>query len=130
MSNIKYTIDTDFKGIAGVKAFHAANTIVRSLYHMAIIFPNKDFFEAVDFFDLLPDEEKRKYIKIGISDGALLNEDEIYSLLIFAKDQNGVPIGKEIIKNLTPFEINEIILEVICEIFKKKVFFCQMSKSN
>lgn len=126
MSN--YKIDTEFKGIAGVKAYHSALTFVRSIYYLPMICPERDYHKAVEWFDLLEEKEKRKALKVAIEDGAMLSEEEIYSLLFFARDENNVPIGKETIKNLTPFEINDIILDVACEIFKKKVFFYQMSK--
>jgi hypothetical protein len=124
----KFTIDTEFRGIAGARAYHAALTFVRSIYYLPMICPERDYFKAVDWFDLLPEEEKRKILKIAIDDGAMLNEDEIYSILSFAKDINGVPLGKETIKNLEAFEINEVLLDVSCEIFKKKVFFYQTNK--
>jgi len=124
----KFTIDSEFRGIAGARAYHAALTFVRSIYYLPMICPERDYFKAVDWFDTLEDEEKRKILKVAIDDGAMLNEEEIHAMLIFAKDQNGVPFGKESVKNLTAFEINEALLDVACEIFKKKVFFCQTSK--
>ena len=76
-----------------------------------------------------PDEAtKRKMLKLAVNDGVMLEEKEIESLLIFAKDQNNIPCGKEIIKNLTAFEINDLILDVVCEIFKQKVFFYRKNK--
>ena len=124
----KYTIDTEFRGITGAKAYHAALTFVRSIYYLPIICPERDYFKLVDWFDGLDDEMKRKLLKVAIDDGAINNDDEIYSLLSFAKDQNSIPFGKESINNLTPFEIKDIILDVACEIFKKKVFFYQTNK--
>ena len=124
----KFTIDTEFRGIAGARAYHAALTFVRSIYYLPMICPERDYFKAVDWFDALSDEDKRKMLKVAIDDGAMLSDEEIYALLGFAKDANGVPLGKEVVKNLSPFDINEALLDVSCEIFKKKVFFCQMSK--
>jgi len=126
MSN--FQIDSEFRGIAGARAYHAALTFVRSIYYLPMICPERDYFKAVDWFDLLEEEEKRKVLKVAVDDGAMLSEDEIYSLLYFAKDKNGVRLGKETIKSMEAFEINEAILEVACEIFKKKLFFCQMSR--
>lgn len=124
----KYKIDTEFRGINGARAYHAALTLVRSIYYLPMICPERDYFKAVDWFDMLPDDDKRKMLKVAIDDGAMLSEEEIYSILIFAKDKNGVPLGKEVIKNLSAFEINEALLDVSCEIFKKKVFFYQTNK--
>jgi hypothetical protein len=124
----KYTIDSEFKGIAGVKAYHAVLTFVRSLYYLPMICTERDYFKAIEWFDLLSDEEKRKVLKIAIDDGAMLTDEEIHSVLIFAKDQNNVSFGKESVKSLNAFEINEILLDVACEIFKKKVFFYQTNK--
>ena len=124
----KFIVDTEFRGIMGARAYHAALTFVRSIYYLPMICPERDYFKAVDWFDLLTDEEKRKVLKVAIDDGAMLSDDEIYALLGFAKDINGVPLGKETIKNLLPFEINEALLDVACEIFKKKVFFYQVNK--
>tara|TARA_R110000787_G_scaffold130064_2_gene241988 strand:- start:670 stop:1056 length:387 start_codon:yes stop_codon:yes gene_type:complete len=124
----KYIIEKEFKGIKGVAAYHAALTFVRSIYYLPMICPERDYFKAVEWFDGLPEDKKRKMLKVAIDDGAQLEEDEIFSLLHFAKDSNGVPVGKESINNLDAFEIQEIILEVACEIFKAKVFFCQTTK--
>ena len=124
----KFIIDTEFRGINGVRAYHAALTFVRSIYYLPMICPERDYSKAHDWFDLLSDEDKRKFLKIAIQDGAMLSEEEIYSLLSFAKDENGIPVKKEVIKHLQAFEITEILLDVACEIFKKKVFFYQTNK--
>lgn len=124
----KFQIDTEFKGIAGARAYHSAQIFVRSLYYLPMICTERDYYKAVDWFDLLPDEEKRKVLKIAIDDGAMLKEEEIQAILVFAKDQNGISFGKETIQNLTPFEIKDALLEVCLEIFKKKVFFYQMNR--
>ncbi len=124
----KFTIDTEFRGIAGARAYHAALTFVRSIYYLPMICPERDYFKAVDWFDMLSDEDKRKMLKVAIDDGAMLSEDEIHALLLFAKDQNNVPLGKESVKQLSAFEISEVLLDVACEIFKKKVFFYQTNK--
>lgn len=126
MSN--FQIDSEFRGIAGARAYHAALTFVRSIYYLPMICPERDYFKAVDWFDLLPEEEKRKVLKVAIDDGAMLSEEEIYALLHFAKDKNGVRLGKETIKGMEAFAINDALLEVACEIFKKKLFFCQTNK--
>jgi len=126
MSN--FSIDTEFRGINGAKAYHAALTFVRSIYYLPMICPERDYFKSHEWFDGLEDEEKRKVLKVAIQDGAMLSDEEIYALLSFAKDKNGIQIGKEIVKHLSPFEINDILLDVVCEIFKKKVFFYQTSR--
>jgi len=126
MSN--YTIDTEFRGINGARAYHAALTFVRSIYYLPMICPERDYFKAVDWFDGLQDDEKRKMLKVAIDDGAMLSEEEIHAILLFAKDKNGVSLRKEVVKNLSAFEINEALLDVSCEIFKKKVFFYQTNK--
>lgn len=81
-----------------------------------------------DWFDELPEDEKRKYLRLAVHDGAMMEEHEIEALLLFAKDQNGVPIVKESIKNLNPFEIHEALLDVACEIFKVRLFFYHKNK--
>jgi len=124
----RFKVNPEFRGINGARAYHAALTLIRSLWHIPFATPHSDFYQMTDWFDLLPDEEKRKYLKLAVHDGAMLEEHEIESLLGFALDQNEIPIGKETIKNLNPFEIHEAILDVACEIFKKKVFFYQTNK--
>ena len=124
----KYKIDTEFRGITGAKAYHAALTFVRSLYYMPMICLERDYFKAVEWFETLDEDQRRKVLKVAIDDGAMLEDDEIHALLFFARDQNDVHLGKESINGLEAFEISEVILDVCCEIFKKKVFFCQMSK--
>lgn len=126
----KFTVDTSFKGINGARAYHAALTLHRSLWHIPFAVPKHitDFFQMSEWFDLLEEEEKRKILRLAVHDGAMLEEHEVEALLLFAKDQNGVPIGKETIKSLNPFEIHEAILDVACEIFKTRLFFYQTSK--
>ena len=126
MSN--FTIDTEFRGIKSVNAYHAALTFVRSIYYLPMICPERDYFKAHEWFDGLEDEEKRKLLKVAIEDGAMLSDEEMYALLSFEKDKNGIQIGKEIVKYLLPFEINDILLDVVCEILKQKVFFYQTSR--
>ena len=126
MSN--FTVDTEFRGINGAKAYHAALTFVRSIYYLPMICPERDYFKAIDWFDELSDEDKRKMLKVAIDDGALLSDEEIYALLACAKDSNGIKLGKEAVKHLSAFEISEALLDVACEIFKKKVFFYRNRK--
>jgi hypothetical protein len=129
----KFEIEKEFKGIDGVKAYHSALTLVRSLYYIpkeleGIIIFHDTYEKMVKWFDELDDENKRKFLKIAVEDGAVLELKEIESLFKFAKDENGVPLGKENINNLNAFEINDLILEIACEIIKSKVFFYQMNK--
>jgi len=125
----KFTItEKEFRGINGVRAFHSALALRRSLYYIPKDVHHETFLELSNWFDKLDDENKRKYLKLAIEDGAWLEEKEIEALLKFAKDENGVPICKENIENLKPFEIDDLTLEVACEILKAKVFFYQMNK--
>jgi len=124
----KYIIDTEFKGIKGAKAYHSALSLVRSLWYIPKDVDHKTFKEMSDWFDSLNDEERRKYLKLAVEDGAKLEDKEIAEMLAFASDSNGIPICKENINNLSPFEIHDLILDVACNIFKSKVFFYQTSK--
>lgn len=124
----RFQVDTDFRGINGARAYHAALTLLRSLWHIPFATPHTDFYKMSDWFDELPEDEKRKYLRLAVHDGAMMEEHEIEALLLFAKDQNGVPIVKESIKNLNPFEIHEALLDVACEIFKVRLFFYHKNK--
>lgn len=124
----KFKIDTEFRGIAGARAYHSALALVRSLWYIPKDVDHATFKEMSDWFDMLDYDNKRKYLKLAVEDGAMLEDKEIEALLKFARDENGVPICKENIENLTPFEIHELILEVSWEILKAKVFFCQTNK--
>lgn len=125
----KFTItEKEFKGIAGAKAYHSALALIRSLWYIPKDIDHDSFVEMSNWFDKLDDENKRKYLKLAVEDGAMLQPEEIESLLKFAKDENGVPICKENIENLTGFEIHDLILNVSCEILKSKVFFYQTNK--
>lgn len=125
MSN--FVVDPNFRGIQGARAYHAALTLVRSFYYLPT---NKitNFAEMCGWFDTLEKEKRREVLHEAIHHGAMLEADEIEALLCFAKDKNGIPIKKESIKNFTPFEINEALLEVSSEIFEQKLFFCQTNK--
>jgi hypothetical protein len=123
----KFTIDTEFKGIAGARAYHSANTLLRSFYYL----PSNsrlDFKEMCDWFDESSDEIKLQVLTDAVHHGAMLEDYEVQSLLIFAKDKNNISMTKEVIGSLDPFTIHEALIEVSLEIFKKKVFFYQTSK--
>lgn len=123
----KFIIDTEFRGIAGARAYHAANTLLRSFYYLPSN-PRTDFKEMCDWFDMLDDEKKSEVLLDAVNHGAMLEDYEVHALLIFAKDQNGVPLSKEVVAGLDPFTIHEALHQVSCEIFKKKVFFYQTTK--
>ena len=124
----KFEIDKEFKGIEGAKAYHSALALIRSLWYIPKGIDHSTYKEMSDWFDCLNDEEKRKYLKLAVEDGAMLQEEEIQALFKFAKDENGVPFGKENINNLTAYEIHDLTLEVALEILKQKVFFYQTNK--
>ena len=124
----KFEIDTEFNGLKGAKAYHSALSLVRSLWYIPKDVDHQTFEEMTGWFDQLNEDEKRKYLKLALEDGAELTDQEKQSLLFFAKDQNGIPFGKENIENLTCFEIYDTIIDVACNIFKVKVFFYQTNK--
>jgi len=65
-----FIIDSEFRGIKGARAYHAALTLIRSIYYLPMICPERDYFKAHDWFDALSDEDKRKILKVAIEDGA------------------------------------------------------------
>ena len=68
----------------------------------------------VDFLASFKDktlEERREILKLAANITPIADDDYL-KILSFAKDQNGVPIGRENIRNMTAQEILAAVVEV------------------
>lgn len=111
---------SEIKGHAGFRAFQAFHTLLLGLKMLpAYLHETYEEFYEQGFKDK-SDEEKAKFLREALL-FVKLEEDEIESLVSFAKDINGVPYGKSNIKNLKPDELSEILVAVLSEIGRIKI---------
>ena len=121
---------SELKGYNSYRAFCAYNQLLMGLkmipeYKMLSF---EEFFSMLDAIESL--EDKRKILtKAAML--VQLEEEELQAMLSFCKDKNGVPYGKENMKNLTPAQQIEAIVSVALEYAKIKVsFVTETEKKN
>lgn len=123
-----------YTGIDGLRAYKVMATLVRSLFFIAEVVaecakatqtkPEDMTFEVfLGWFDSLESDRKRGLFKLSVIHGALLDPDEIFSLLKYRKDKNGVSISKTNIGNLSVKEIADSITDVCMELSEETIFF-------
>ena len=116
--NIKVAELKGYKSLRALNAFSALVLGVKMLpAYMAESY--EDFLSRVH----LMDEEGREKIFKEAAHFVKLEEEEIEALLAFALDPNGVPFGRENMKNLGPDKIVDIIVAVSLEIARMKIDF-------
>ena len=86
------------------------------------------FGQGGRFVDFLADfknktiEERREILTLAANITPVADEDYL-KILSFAKDANGVPIGRENIRNLTAQEILAAVVEVALAFSETELFF-------
>jgi hypothetical protein len=117
------------KGIRSLKALNVFHTLMLGLKMLPMYAGQsyEDFFLKVE---AMPENDREKLIREAVL-FVDLKEDEVEAMLRFCADANGVPFGPENIKNLSPSDIHEAIVQVSCEISKIKVnFITEDEKKN
>lgn len=123
-----------YTGIDGLRAYKVMSTLVRSLYFIAEVVaecakatqtkPEDMTFEVfLGWFDNLDSDRKRGLFKLSVIHGAVLDPDEVFSLLKYRKDKNGIAISKTNINNLSVKEIADNITDVCMDLSEETVFF-------
>lgn len=123
-----------YTGIDGLRAYKVMASLVRSLYFLAEITsecakttqtkPEDMSFEIFfRWFDSLDKDRKRSLFKLSVIHGITLDQDELFALLKYTKDKNGIAISKANISNLSVKEIADNITDVCMELSEENVFF-------
>lgn len=123
-----------YTGIDGLRAYKVMASLVRSLYFLAEITsecakatqikPEDMSFDIFfRWFDSLDTERKRALFKLSVVHGITLDQDEIFALLKYTKDKNGISVSKANIGNLSVREIADNIVNVCMDLSEEKVFF-------
>ena len=123
-----------YTGIDGLRAYKVMASLVRSLYFLAEITsecakttqtkPEDMSFEVFfRWFDSLEADRKRALFKLSVIHGITLDQDELFALLKYTKDANGVPVSKANIGNLSVKQIADNITNVCMELSEENVFF-------
>lgn len=123
-----------YTGIDGLRAYKVMASLVRSLYFLAEITsecakttqtkPEDMSFDVFfRWFDSLESDRKRSLFKLSVIHGITLDQDELFALLKYTKDKNGVAISKANIGNLSVKEIADNITNVCMELSEESVFF-------
>ena len=102
------------KGVQSLKALNGFSALILGLNMIPEYaqIPFEEFFHS--FKDRTPGNIEtmiRKAVSL-----VQLSDDEIMSMVGFASDQNDIPISRENIKNLSPDDIFEIIVQVSLEL--------------
>lgn len=123
-----------YTGIDGLRAYKVMASLVRSLYFLAEITsecakttqtkPEDMSFEIFfRWFDSLDKDHKRSLFKLSVIHGITLDQDELFALLKYTKDKNGIAISKANIGNLSVKEIADNITDVCMDLSEENVFF-------
>ena len=123
-----------YTGIDGLRAYKVMASLVRSLYFLAEITsecakttqtkPEDMSFEIFfRWFDSLDKDRKRSLFKLSVIHGITLDQDELFALLKYTKDKNGIAISKANIGNLSVKEIADNITDVCMDLSEENVFF-------
>ncbi len=123
-----------YTGIDGLRAYKVMASLVRSLYFIAEITsecakktqtkPEDMSFDIFfRWFDSLEADRKRALFKLSVIHGITLDQDELFALLKYTKDANGVPVSKANIGNLSVKQIADNITDVCMELSEENVFF-------
>ena len=123
-----------YTGIDGLRAYKVMASLVRSLYFLAEITsecakttqtkPEDMSFDVFfRWFDSLESDRKRSLFKLSVIHGITLDQDELFALLKYTKDKNGVAISKANIGNLSVKEIADNITDVCMGLSEENVFF-------
>lgn len=123
-----------YTGIDGLRAYKVMASLVRSLYFLAEITsecvkatqtkPEDMSFDVFfRWFDSLESDRKRSLFKLSVIHGITLDQDELFALLKYTKDKNGVAISKSNIGNLSVKEIADNITDVCMQLSEENVFF-------
>jgi hypothetical protein len=111
---------SELKGIQSLHAFNAYNSLLMGL-KMIPEYMSIGFEDFLKMLDGLESEAERRKILTTAARFVKLEEDELNALISFCSDSNGVPYGKENLKNLKPEELVDVIVSVCLKMSEIKV---------
>lgn len=113
----------DIKGIKGLYAFKALQTLLLSYYMLPEFRKEKETYaEFLKRFNDMAEDEKREILRTSLY-FAGIEEKEIFALVAFAKDKNGIHYQPANVANLEIKELFDIIIDVCMAILSIDVFF-------
>lgn len=109
------------KGYKSLRALNAFNALVLGLKmipeYMAT--PYEDFLNRLSAMSEADQKQMLKKAALFVE----LQKEEVEAIVCFCTDKNGVPYEAANLKNLSPEELIEVIVEVCGEIAKMKIDF-------
>ena len=112
----------DLRGIKTPAAFQVLFTLLLGYFQVPTLNQMINFEQFVETFDKAERAEKEKILRKAVA-VVPLTEIELYNVLYFAKDVNGVRFTRENIDNLKYDEILNCVVDVCLAFAETKVFF-------
>lgn len=105
--------------LRGLESLYAAQAVHKLMYGIKML-PSYISESYEDFYarlDKMPPKDQESILREA-SVFVKLDPDETMDLLRFCADANGIPFGKQNIKNLRPEEIHEMLVAVSLQVLK------------
>ena len=109
----------ELKGLKSLRAMNVFHTLMLGL-KMLPAYAGESYEEFFDRVSQMAEADQEKLIREAVL-FVELEQAEVEAVLCFCTDPNGVPFGKENVKNLGPDQIMEAIVAVSMQIAKIKV---------
>lgn len=106
-------------GYKSLKALNAFHTLLLGL-KMLPAYMSEDYETFYASFIDKTDDQKEKALREAAA-FVSLNEDEVFALISFCEDRNGVPYQEVNVKNLGASELMNVIVAVCMEIGRIKI---------
>lgn len=112
----------DLRGIKTPAAFQVLFTLLIGYFQVPVLNQMIDFEQFVNTFDKAERAEKEKILRKAVTI-VPLTEEELFNVLYFARDVNGIRFTRENIDNLKYDEILNLVVDVCLAFAETKVFF-------
>lgn len=112
----------DLRGIKTPAAFQVLFTLLLGYFQVPVLNQMINFDQFIETFNKADRTEKEKILRKAVTI-VPLTEEELYNVLYFAKDANGVRFTRENIDNLKYEEILNLVVDVCLAFAETKVFF-------
>ncbi len=106
--------------LKGINSLYAAQSFHKLMLGLKMLpaYLSEDYKDFYAKIDAMEEKDQETMIREALTFVKLF-EDEVLDVLRFASDANGIPIGKENIKNLSPVQIHDCMASVCLEIAKE-----------
>lgn len=112
----------EIKGIKGLYAFKALHTLLFNYYLLPVHDTKESYTQFLKRFNAMPADEKKEVLTQSLYLSGI-DEKEIFELVCFATDGNGIHYSRANIGNLEIKVIFEIVVDVCLAICELDVFF-------